>query len=318
MTHAEKWIWTEKYRPTKIQELILPDRIIEQLEKGPYQNFLFYGSQGVGKTSTARVLAKNHPTLEINCSLESSVDNVRGKITDFAQTLSIMDDEKKSKIIILDELEGVSEQYLKALRGTIEKFHKTTKFIATTNYINKIPEPIQSRFECINYDFSDREEKQLLAKYIRRTKEIVELEKMTIENKALIELVTRKFPDMRSIITSLYAYYNQGKMNITIDDIKTYYGIHKDIYELIFSDSKPTENYKYLVSNYSNKVDDVIKSLGSEFFEYIQLEKPEAMRYIGGIAYEINKHSYELNFVIDPVVTMLSLVLRLQAIVKGA
>ena len=75
-------------------------------------------------------------------------------------------------------------------------------------------------------------------------------------------------------------------------------------------------NYKFLVSNYSHRVDDVIKALGSDFVEYIQTEKPDDVKHLGEICYEVNKHSYESRFVIDPVVTMLSLVYKIQKIVN--
>jgi len=318
MGHANQLLWTEKYRPKSLDELILPERILKKLRQGVYQNLLLYGSPGTGKTSSAFIMALNHPEKYINCSLDSSVENVRNTITEFGSTLSLMDGDRKMKVIILDEFDGVSNQYMKALRGTIEKFAKTTRFIATCNYFNQIPEEIRSRFECINFDFSAEEEKELLKKYLIRIKEILTGEGISIDNKTLIELVKRKFPDLRSLISILQGFHAEGKTEITIEDINSYHGKFKDIYDLIFSSSAPKDNYQYLVSNYSNRVDDVINSLGTDFFDYVELEQPTSMKYIGKIAYEVHKHSYERNFVVDPVITMLSLIFKLQATVKGA
>jgi replication factor C small subunit len=117
--NPKKALWTERYRPSKLDELILPDRISRKLENGLYMNFLFYGSPGTGKTSTAKVLAGDNPYMYINCSVETGVDTVRTKIMEFCSTLSVMDGQKKLKVVILDEFDGVSDQYMKALRGTI-------------------------------------------------------------------------------------------------------------------------------------------------------------------------------------------------------
>ena len=95
--NPKKALWTERYRPSQLDELILPDRISRKLENGLYMNFLFYGSPGTGKTSTAKVLAGDNPYMYINCSVETGVDTVRSKIMEFCSTLSVMDGQKKLK-----------------------------------------------------------------------------------------------------------------------------------------------------------------------------------------------------------------------------
>jgi len=316
MSHTKSLLWTEKYRPQELSDLIVPERIAKKLDKGVYQNLLFYGGPGSGKTSSAKILAKDHPTLYINCSSETGVDTVRVKISEFCSTLSLLDGERKLKVVILDEFDGVSDQYMKALRGTIEQFHLSARFIATCNYFNKIPDNIQSRFECINFDFSDEEETEIMRKYLRRIFEICKIEGMEIDKDALLELVQRKFPDLRNTINVIQGYFAEGVKKITLKDVTTFHGVYKDLFDLIFEDINSTvNNYKFLVSNYSHKVDDVIKALGTDFIEYIQTEKPDAIRHLGEICHEVNRHSYESRFVIDPVVTMLSLVYKIQKIV---
>lgn len=316
--NPKKLLWTERYRPTSLDELIVPDRIYNKLKNGVYQNLLFHGSPGSGKTSSARILASNHPHMYINCSSETGVDVVRTKISEFCSTLSVIDGEKKLKVVILDEFDGVSDAYMKALRGTIEQFEKTARFIATCNYFNKIPDNIQSRFECINFDFSDVEETEIEKKYFKRVYEIIRTEGMDIEKDALVELVRRKFPDLRSTINVLQGYFAEGKTKITSEDVKKFHGVFKDLYDHIFDPSADEiKNYQYLVSTYSSKVDDVIQALGTDFIEYIQIEKPHLMRKVGEISYEVNKHSYESRFVIDPVIAMLSLVYKLQLTVRS-
>jgi DNA polymerase III delta prime subunit len=314
---ASNILWTEKYRPKVLDDLILPDRVFAKVKNGVYQNLLFYGGPGSGKTSTAKVLAADHPFMYINCSSETGVDVVRTKISEFCSTLSVIDGERKIKVVILDEFDGVSDQYMKALRGTIEQFHKTARFIATCNYFNKIPDNIQSRFECINFDFSDEESKEIEKKYLRRVFDILKNEGMEIEKDALLELVRRKFPDLRATISILQGYHAEGKLKISLVDVKKFHGVFKDLYEHIFTVNDEVKNYQFLVSGYSNRVEDVIQALGTDFIEYIQLEKPNLMRKVGEICYEVNKHSYEQRFVIDPVITMLSLVYKIQLIIRS-
>lgn len=316
--NPKKALWTERYRPSTLDELIVPSRVYNKLKTGVYQNLLFHGGPGSGKTSSAKILASNHPSLYINCSSDTGVDTVRTKISEFCSTLSVIDGEKKLKVVILDEFDGVSDAYMKALRGTIEQFEKTARFIATCNYFNKIPDNIQSRFECINFDFNDEEEKEIEVKYYKRVFEILKIEGISIEKDALVELVKRKFPDLRSTITTLQGYHAEGKTKITLDDVKKFHGVFKDLYEHIFNPANDeVKNYQFLVSNYSSRVDDVVQSLGTDFIEYIQMERPQLMRKVGEICFEVNRHSYELRFVIDPVVAMLSLIYKLQNIVRS-
>lgn len=314
----KKLLWTERYRPTELSEIILPSRVMNKLSKGVQNNMLLYGGPGTGKSTTAKVLCKNNATLFVNCSLDTSVENVRTKITEFCSSLSVLDGNRQLKFVILDEFDGVSDAYMKALRGTIEQFESTARFIATCNYFNKIPDNIQSRFDCINFDFTAEEEAEIEKKYYVRIFEILKIEGMSIEKDALIELTKRKFPDMRSIINILQGFYTEGKTKITLADIKKFHGVFKDVYEMLFDKSyDEVKSYQFLVSNYSTKVDDIVKSLGTDFIDYIQLEQPNYIRKIGEVAYEVNKHSFELKFVIDPVVCMVSLVFKLKALLNA-
>jgi len=153
-------LFTEKYRPKNLDELILPERVMNKFKNGLTQNVLFAGSPGTGKTSTAKAIINQFelPYLYINASRDTSVDVIRTQITDFCSTMSILDDRNKFKVVILDEVDGVSDQFFKALRATMEQFASNSRFIATCNYINKLPDAILSRFEVINFDFDKSEE----------------------------------------------------------------------------------------------------------------------------------------------------------------
>lgn len=311
-------LFTEKYRPKNLSDLILPDRVMNKFKDGLTQNVLFAGSPGTGKTSTAKAIVQQFdmPYLYINASTDTSVDVIRTRITDFCSTMSILDDRSKYKVVILDEVDGVSDQFFKALRATMEQFASNSRFIATCNYVNKIPDPILSRFETINFDFDKEEESELTKKYIRRVYDICKAEEMTIEKDALVEFVRRNFPDLRSTLNKLQGYKAQGTTNITITDVKKFNSVYKDVFELIFNETDPVKNYKYLVSEYSNRVDDILQTLGEEFIEYIQQEKSSAVKFIPQIAVTVAEHQAQRNLVIDQVITMLSCVYKIQEIVR--
>ena len=229
-------LFTEKYRPKNLEDLILPDRVMNKFKDGLTQNMLLAGSPGTGKTSTAKAIVNQFglPYLYINASTDTSVEVIRTRITDFCSTMSVLDDRGKFKVVILDEVDGVSDQFFKALRATMEQFASNSRFIATCNYINKLPDPILSRFEVINFDFDKSEETELTKKYIKRVYEICGKEEMTIDKPALVEFVKRNFPDLRSTLNKLQGYKSQGTTNITVDDVKKFNSVYKDVFELIY------------------------------------------------------------------------------------
>lgn len=312
-------LFTEKYRPKNLDELILPDAVMNKFKDGLVQNMLFAGSPGTGKTSTAKAVVNQFglPYLYINASTDTSVDVIRTRIIDFCSTVSIMDQPGTFKVVILDEVDGVSDQFFKALRATMEQFASNSRFIATCNYINKLPDPILSRFEVINFDFDKEEESELTKKYIRRVYEICKQEGMTIDKEALVEFVRRNFPDLRSTLNKLQGFKTQGTTNITVGDVKKFNSVYKDVFELVFNETDPAKNYQMLVSNYSNRVDDILQTLGEEFVEYIQQEQLQSVKHIPQIIISVAKHQQQRVHVIDPVITMLSCVYEIQGIIKA-
>ena len=319
MKNIQNLLLTEKYRPKNLDDLITPQRVTEKLSKGVYQHLLLYGSPGTGKTSAAKALVKHfkHPYLYINASTDTSVDVVRNRITDFCANRSIMDEPGKLKVIILDEIDGVSDQFFKALRATMDQFNVNARFIATCNYINKVPDPIQSRFEMIDFDFTKEEETEIMKKYIIRILQICKSESIGIDKLAAVELVKRKFPDLRNMLNQLQGFQSQGLKEITINDIKKFSSVYKDIYDLIIDNIDTVKNYQYMLSNYSNRTDDVLNSLGAEFIDYVIQERPSYSKFIPQIVVTVAKYQSQRISVIDPAVSMLACIYELQSIMNG-
>jgi DNA polymerase III delta prime subunit len=308
--------------------MILPSRIETLISGGElHQNLLFYGSPGTGKTSAAKVICgynpatnkyERYPTLYINVSDETGIDVVREKISMWCSTSSIMDGKENIKVILLDEMDGASDAFYKALRATIEKYAKVARFVGTCNYINKVPEAIQSRFEMVPFDFANKEEeKEVLVKVIKRTAAILAKANIIIEKDALIEFVKRNFPDMRKILNKIQSWHIRGIKNVSIEDIKQLNYSYADIFEMLCQKPDAHKNYAFLVANYSSKVDDVLASLGSEFPEYIRENHPAQMGKLPLIIIEVASHQAQRSHVIDPVVTMLSCSFKLQTILNS-
>lgn len=312
-------LFTEKFRPKNLEQMILPDRIRKSVGTGElHQNYLFFGSPGLGKTSLAKVLASNYPYLYINVSDESSVDVIREKITNWCSTISLLDGAERFKVVVLDEMDGASDQFYKALRATIEKFADTARFIGTCNYINKVPDPVQSRFTCINFDFlSKEEEKEVMVEFIKRSWAIFKAAGIEIEKEAIVEFVKRNFPDMRSIVNKIQTFYVQGVKKINPEDVKKLNYSFRDIFELACKTGDAQENYKFLMTNYGSKVDDVLHSLGNELPEYIRDNHPTKVSKIPQILIKVAYYQAQRIHVIDPCISMVASVFEVQMILNS-
>lgn len=308
---------TEKLRPKDLKHMILPKRIKSSFEGGLQQNVLLSGSPGSGKTSMAKILMRNNPHIFINVSDESSVDTIRTKINDFCSTVSIMDGENHTKIVVLDEFDGASEQFYKALRGTIEKYAKGTRFVATCNYLNKIPEAIRSRFELYDFDPIDKnEESDIQTQWKERVSKILNALGINHSDENL-ELFTKKyFPDMRSALNTIQRWNIDGVTDLTEQKIKEVLWNHEEIFDLIFSKQDPGKNYSFIVGQYSNKVDEVMDCLSKEFIDWIKEKKPEKNNLIPRIIIEVAKYQSMRNTVIDPVTCLLALIFSIQEMTK--
>jgi len=307
-------LWEEKYRPQNLKELIVPQRIRTIFEKGVVQSMLLYGTAGIGKTSAAKAICKQfqHNTLYLNMSETTGVDTIRETIMDFALNQSVLHYDNPIKVVILDEMDGMSQQAYAALRATMEKCSVNTRFIGTCNYIEKIPDPIQSRFLMIDFNFTSEEMKEIQAGQMRRVIEICKKEGLTITKEAIIKLVFTYFPDFRSIVKKLQRFSLENKTSIDESDIKDAASEYSELYDMVIMGDNPVENYKFVMKNYSNCVDEAIAALGYPFVEYILKAKPNLMGKIPIITILNAKYQQNLKNCIDPVVVLLANIFELQ------
>lgn len=197
--------WVEKYRPKKLNEVVGQKHVVERLEayakEKDLPHLLFSGRAGIGKTASALALAnemydgEGRNILELNASDERGIDVIRGKIKDFAATLSIGD--VPFKIIFLDESDSLTRDAQNALRRTMEKYSRTCRFVLSCNYSSKLIEPIQSR--CAMFRFTPLDNKDIR----KRLEYVAKQEKLDVDDKAFVALEYVAEGDLRRAINTL-------------------------------------------------------------------------------------------------------------------
>lgn len=311
-------LFTDVFCPKKVKDFVLPERISNQFEDGMSSHCLFYGSHGIGKSSLAKALMRDHPHLYINASEEGRIDVLRGTITDFCAEVQLNEEGKKAdiKIVLLDEIDGVSQQFFDALKGFMDQFGKKVRFIATSNYINKVPAPIQSRFDCINFNIqSSEEEKQLKSKYEGRLKGIMgKVLKMQISDEAMKFLVNQNFPDFRGALQTIQRLHRSGVKQISVEDVKKKSYEFRQLYDLILDGGKPEDIHTMLMGDYANKVTEVMEALDEGFISYIKSSRKDFSYMIPHISIQVCDHQSKLHQVIDPAITMKSCIYKLMGI----
>lgn len=212
-------IWTEKYRPQKLSDVVGQRDIVERLSSyvrsKNLPHLMFAGPAGVGKTTSALAMAKEmygetwrNNFIELNASDERGIDVVRGKIKEFARTAPLGGAD--FKIIFLDEADALTQDAQAALRRTMERFSRNCRFVLSCNYSSKIIEPIQSR--CAIFRF-----RPVKAEDIKHHLQVVaKKEGVKIDDAALDAIVHVGEGDMRKSINSLQVAATIGK-DVTID-----------------------------------------------------------------------------------------------------
>ena len=211
-------IWIEKYRPTNIQDCILPEEVKKQFQqfiaKGEVPNLLLSGSAGTGKTTIARALCNELGCdyIVINGSDEGrQIDTLRTKIRQFASAVSF---EGKTKVVILDEADYMNRDSVQpALRAFIETFSENCRFIFTCNYSNRLIEPLHSRTTVIDFKLAPSDKPVLASKFLKRMEYILNNEGVDYNQRVLAELLNKYFPDYRRVINELQRYSVGGSID---------------------------------------------------------------------------------------------------------
>ena len=211
---SSDFLWVEKYRPRNIADTILPENLKTVFQKivdsGELPNMLFTGTAGTGKTTIARALCDqlNLDYILINASEDGNIDTLRGKIKQFASSISL---QGGIKVVILDEADYLNPQSTQpALRGFIEEFANNCRFILTCNFKNRIIEPLHSRCGVYEFNTSKKDLAGLCAQFLKRSEKILEDEGIGHDQQVIANIIMNFAPDWRRILNELQKYSTGG------------------------------------------------------------------------------------------------------------
>jgi DNA polymerase III delta prime subunit len=295
MVMKENTLYVERFRPTELKYYVgnenVKDTIQKYLDQGDIQNFIFYGPAGTGKTTLAKIIVKNLDCdyLYINASDENGIDTIREKVKGFASSASW----KGIKVVILDEADFITIQGQAALRNVIETFSRSTRFILTCNFIERIIDPLQSRCQVLKIVPPSKTDV-----YNHLTWILADQLSISYEPEDLKTLIVQYYPDMRKML-------NVIQMSVKDDHIqldKTVLTSNNYIKEVLkeLTGKKNWLTIRQIIAD-SNTKD--FEELYRNLFEYSSKYAPGKE---GSVAIILNEHLYQANFRIDKEINVMS------------
>ena len=306
------FLWVEEYRPKTIEDCILPDSLktlfTSFVQKGELSNLLLSGTPGIGKTTVAKALYEqlNCDWIMINGSEEGGIDVLRNKIKNFASTVSLSGGKK---VVILDEADYLNPQSTQpALRGFVEEFHKNCRFILTCNFKNRIIEPLHSRFSNIEFKVNPKDKPKLASRLFERAVFILKEQNINYEEKVLVELIKKHFPDFRKLINELQRYSVSGTIdagilvNVSDENLKT---LVSHLKNKEFSDMR-----KWVVNNLDNDPVKIFRKMYDTLYSNLEPSTiPHAVLIIAD-------YQYKSAFVADQEINLVACLTELMSQVK--
>ena len=299
------FLWVEKYRPKTIEECILPTNTKKTfssfLDKGQVPNLLLAGPAGCGKTTVAKALCAE---LGVDCYVINGsdegrfLDTVRNQAKNFASTVSLMDADRKHKVIIIDEADNTTHDVQLLLRANIESFYKNCRFIFTCNFKNRIIEPLHSRCAVIEFGVKGKDKPQIAAKFFERLVDILESEGVEADKKVLAELINKHFPDWRRVLNECQRHSVGGKIDSSILASFSEVNIHDLIKNL--KEKKFPEVRKWCVNNLDNDPSVLLRRVYDALFDTLEGASIAAAVLI------IAKYQYQIAFVADQEINLLA------------
>ena len=300
----DEFLWVEKYRPKTIKECILPTNIKKTfkdfLDKGEVPNLLLAGPAGCGKTTVAKALCNELgvDVYVINGSDEGRfLDTVRNTAKNFASTVSLQAT-GRHKVIIIDEADNTTNDVQLLLRAFTEEFSGNCRFIFTCNFKNKIIEPLHSRCACIDFSTNSKSKPQLAAEFFKRIQEILAAESVEYDQKVLVELINKHFPDWRRVLNECQRYSAGGKIDsgilATFSDVKV-----NDLVKKLKEKDFP-EVRKWVVNNLDNDTSVLLRRIYDACYDsMVPSSIPPAVLTLA-------KYQYQMAFVADQEINMLA------------
>lgn len=301
-------ILNEKYRPSTLEGYICPESIKEKIQeyltKQDIPHLGFFGIQGSGKTTLAKILVKNIDCdyLYLNATEDRSMESIKEKVGSFASASTF----KPLKIIILDEATHLLEASQVLLLNMIETYSLKTRFILTGNYPERLIPPLKSRLQ--KFELNPPSKKQV-AEYVSN---ILDKEEIKYELEDLAFIINNSYPDLRDIINSCQKYTIDNVLKIDKSEIlaeKEY--IEKIIIELKKPSNKSFNIIRQLIVDGGNKeFDNVYKQLYNKLDEYAGING-------GLITIKLEEYLFHKNFRIDQEINIMACISSILEILKN-
>jgi DNA polymerase III delta prime subunit len=296
----ENSLFVERYRSKTLDEYIgneqLKQIVSQYINNNDIQNLLLYGTPGTGKTTLAKLIVNNINCdfLYINASDERGIDTIRDKVQGFASSASF----KPLKIIILDEADFLTIQAQASLRNIIETYSRTTRFILTCNYLERIIDPLQSRCQVLKITPPSKKE---VAQHVAN---VLDQEDISYENFNIAFIVNKHYPDIRKILNTCQV--NTVDSELVIDTSILTSSNYKDaiLKELKAPSKNSFKNIRQTLADSNlDDFEEIYRFLYDNLDEYGKDDLTKV-----SIIIEIENYMYHANFRIDKEINVMALI----------
>ena len=290
-----EYLFVEKYRPHKIEDCILPDRLKkvfqEYVTEGNIPNLMLTGTAGCGKTTVAKAMCEEIGCnfLFINSSDERGIDMLRTKIKGYASTVSLTGGRK---VIILDEADYLTPEAQAGLRGAIEEFSENCSFIFTCNFKARLIDALHSRCSVVDFALKGDEKSKMAMQMFKRLTNILSTEGITYDKDVLAKIVQRYFPDYRRTLNELQRYSTSGNIDAgvlsQVESVRKLDDLIKALKEKDFGTMR-----KWVTANSDIDMTRIFRIVYDGLYDYL---KPES---IPAAVIVLAKYQYQAAFVAD-------------------
>ena len=291
----------EKYRPINLDNYVGNENIKKSISnyigQNDIQNLIFYGPAGTGKTTLAKLIVKNIDCdhLYINASDERGIETIRDKVSGFASTMSF----KPLKVIILDEADFLTIQAQASLRNVIETFSRTTRFILTCNFIERIIDPLQSRCQTLKIVPPSKLD---IVKHLKKVTDKENIKVAKVDDLAIV--VNNNYPDVRKMLNTIQVSTTDNILNLDTTALVSSNYMTKVLECLKQSNPKFNEIRQIIANANVKDFEEFYRFLYDNSSEYTNNKE-------GMVAFHINEYSYQSNFRIDKEINCMALINQL-------